>query len=45
MTVYRLQGLMHLLFPGLKYTSALAISACLTPTDPVVSAAIIGMIM
>ncbi|KAA1471873.1 Sodium/hydrogen exchanger [Dentipellis sp. KUC8613] len=32
----------HVLFPQLSYISGLAISACLTPTDPVVSAAIIG---
>lgn len=30
----------RLLFPKLDFTSALAISACLTPTDPVISAAI-----
>ncbi|TFY83606.1 hypothetical protein EWM64_g396 [Hericium alpestre] len=32
----------HLLFPQLSYISGLAISACLTPTDPVVSSTIIG---
>ncbi|KAH8091720.1 Cation/H+ exchanger [Cristinia sonorae] len=35
-------GFIVLLFPNLNFTSALAISACLTPTDPVISAAIIG---
>jgi NhaP-type Na+/H+ or K+/H+ antiporter len=33
---------MLLLFPSLSFISCLAISACLTPTDPVISAAIIG---
>ncbi|EIM81253.1 uncharacterized protein STEHIDRAFT_134870 [Stereum hirsutum FP-91666 SS1] len=33
---------MFLLFPRLDYISCLAISACLTPTDPIISAAIIG---
>lgn len=28
-------GFMFALFPGLSYISALCISACLTPTDPV----------
>ncbi|KAI0063655.1 hypothetical protein BV25DRAFT_1824218 [Artomyces pyxidatus] len=32
----------HLLFPRLDFISALAISACLTPTDPVICAAIVG---
>ena len=35
-------GFMLLLFPSLSFISCLAISACLTPTDPVISAAIIG---
>ncbi|ETW80394.1 Na(+)/H(+) antiporter [Heterobasidion irregulare TC 32-1] len=35
-------GFIHLLFPSLDFTSALAVSACLTPTDPVISAAIVG---
>lgn len=33
-------GFMYWLFPGLTYISALCISACLTPTDPVLSVAI-----
>lgn len=33
---------MHLLFPALDYVSCLLVTACLTPTDPVVSAAIVG---
>ncbi|KAI0051221.1 hypothetical protein FA95DRAFT_1554803 [Auriscalpium vulgare] len=32
----------HILFPRLDFISALAISACLTPTDPTTCAAIIG---
>jgi NhaP-type Na+/H+ or K+/H+ antiporter len=35
-------GFMLLLFPSLNFISCLAISACLTPTDPVISAAIVG---
>ncbi|KAH8113934.1 Sodium/hydrogen exchanger [Phellopilus nigrolimitatus] len=35
-------GIIHALFPALTFISSLAISACLTPTDPVLSAAIIG---
>ncbi|KZT26781.1 hypothetical protein NEOLEDRAFT_1131816 [Neolentinus lepideus HHB14362 ss-1] len=30
------------LFPVLNYISSLAIAACLTPTDPIISAAIVG---
>lgn len=30
------------LFPKLDFVSALVISACLTPTDPILAAAIIG---
>ncbi|KAF8263512.1 Cation/H+ exchanger [Lactarius quietus] len=32
----------HLLFPNLDFLSSLVISACLTPTDPIISAAVIG---
>lgn len=35
-------GTIHALFPALTFISALAIAACLTPTDPVLAAAIIG---
>jgi len=35
-------GFMLLLFPSLSFVSCLAVSACLTPTDPVISAAIVG---
>ena len=35
-------GFMSLLFPSLNFVSCLTISACLTPTDPVISAAIVG---
>ncbi|KAI0743322.1 Cation/H+ exchanger, partial [Daedaleopsis nitida] len=34
-----------LLFPQLDYVSALVIAACLTPTDPIISAAILGALM
>ena len=39
---YHPPGLMSVLFPPLSFLSCLAIAACLTPTDPVISAAIVG---
>ncbi|KAI3619960.1 Na+/H+ antiporter [Moniliophthora roreri] len=35
-------GFLKLLFPQLNFISCLAISACLTPTDPIICAAIVG---
>ncbi|KAF8327891.1 Cation/H+ exchanger [Cantharellus anzutake] len=35
-------GLIVALFPELTYQSALVISACLTPTDPILAAAVVG---
>jgi NhaP-type Na+/H+ or K+/H+ antiporter len=35
-------GVLHVLMPQLTYISCLAISACLTPTDPIICAAIVG---
>ncbi|TEB36782.1 Sodium/hydrogen exchanger [Coprinellus micaceus] len=35
-------GLLRVLFPALSFISCLAISACLTPTDPIICAAIVG---
>lgn len=35
-------GFLRLLFPQLDLISCLAISACLTPTDPIICAAIVG---
>jgi len=35
-------GFIVAIFPNLSFISALCISACLTPTDPIISAAIIG---
>ncbi|KAH6893668.1 Sodium/hydrogen exchanger family-domain-containing protein [Coprinopsis sp. MPI-PUGE-AT-0042] len=32
----------YALIPGLNYASSLAIAACLTPTDPILAAAVIG---
>jgi NhaP-type Na+/H+ or K+/H+ antiporter len=32
-----------ILFPRLSFVPSLAIAACLTPTDPIISAAIVGM--
>lgn len=37
-----LTGLIRALFPSLNFISCLAISACLTPTDPIICAAIVG---
>lgn len=35
-------GLIYGLFPRLSLISALVISACLTPTDPILASAIVG---
>ncbi|KAJ3502864.1 hypothetical protein NMY22_g18440 [Coprinellus aureogranulatus] len=35
-------GILRALFPTLSFISCLAISACLTPTDPIICAAIVG---
>ena len=35
-------GIMVALFPDLTYLSGLVISACLTPTDPILAAAVVG---
>ncbi|KIY51879.1 hypothetical protein FISHEDRAFT_56351 [Fistulina hepatica ATCC 64428] len=35
-------AIMYGLFPRLSYVSCLGIAACLTPTDPIISAAIVG---
>ncbi|KAF8309346.1 hypothetical protein DL93DRAFT_2063063 [Clavulina sp. PMI_390] len=35
-------GLLVAIFPKLSYLSALVVSACLTPTDPILAAAIVG---
>lgn len=35
-------GIMKVLFPNLNFISTLVISACLTPTDPILASAIIG---
>ncbi|EIN12055.1 hypothetical protein PUNSTDRAFT_62304 [Punctularia strigosozonata HHB-11173 SS5] len=35
-------GILRALMPHLSYISCLAISACLTPTDPIICAAIVG---
>jgi NhaP-type Na+/H+ or K+/H+ antiporter len=36
------RGVLKGLFPNLNFVSCLAISACLTPTDPIICAAIVG---
>lgn len=35
-------GIIRALFPKFTTISCLAIAACLTPTDPIISAAIVG---
>ncbi|KAI5836323.1 hypothetical protein K523DRAFT_340384 [Schizophyllum commune Tattone D] len=35
-------GLIYALIPGLNFLSALAVAACLTPTDPILAAAVVG---
>lgn len=35
-------GLIYALVPGLNFLSSLAIAACLTPTDPILAAAVVG---
>ncbi|CAK5263608.1 unnamed protein product [Mycena citricolor] len=35
-------GLIHVLFPKLEFVSCLVIAACLTPTDPIICASIVG---
>jgi NhaP-type Na+/H+ or K+/H+ antiporter len=36
------QAFIHILFPKLDFVSSLVISACVTPTDPIISAAVVG---
>ena len=41
LTVFSLlQAFIHVLFPKLDFVSSLVISACLTPTDPIISATV-----
>lgn len=35
-------GLIYALIPGLSFLSSLAVAACLTPTDPILAAAVVG---
>ncbi|KAF8322645.1 hypothetical protein DL93DRAFT_2050485, partial [Clavulina sp. PMI_390] len=35
-------GLIYALVPGLDFLSSLAVGACLTPTDPILAAAVVG---
>ena len=35
-------GLIYALIPGLNFLSCLAVSACLTPTDPILASAVVG---
>ncbi|KAK7685329.1 hypothetical protein QCA50_011693 [Cerrena zonata] len=35
-------GILKALFPAYNFVSALAVAACLTPTDPIICAAIVG---
>lgn len=40
-----LVGLIYLLFPQLDFISCLVIAACLTPTDPIICATIVGELL
>jgi sodium/hydrogen antiporter len=44
MLIYYLTVAIYGLFGPLNYISALAVAACLTPTDPIICAAIVGML-
>lgn len=35
-------GLIYALIPGLNFLSSLVVAACLTPTDPILAAAVVG---
>lgn len=35
-------GLIYALIPALSFKSSLAVAACLTPTDPILAAAVVG---
>lgn len=35
-------GLIYYFIPGLNFLSSLAVAACLTPTDPILAAAVVG---
>ena len=35
-------GLIYAFIPGLGFLSSLAVAACLTPTDPILAAAVVG---
>lgn len=35
-------GLIYALVPGLSFLSSLVVAACLTPTDPILAAAVVG---
>ncbi|KAH7885524.1 Sodium/hydrogen exchanger family-domain-containing protein [Phlebopus sp. FC_14] len=35
-------GLIYALIPGINFLSSLAVAACLTPTDPILAAAVVG---
>lgn len=35
-------GLIYAFIPGLNFLSSLAVAACLTPTDPILAAAVVG---
>ncbi len=35
-------ALIYALIPGLNFLSSLAVAACLTPTDPILAAAVVG---
>lgn len=42
MNTENLTGIIKVLFPTYTFVSALVVAACLTPTDPIICAAIVG---
>lgn len=40
--IFYLLAIVHALFPNLSFISSLVVAACLTPTDPIICAAIVG---
>ncbi len=40
--LFRREGIVFAVFPNLNFISSMVVAACLTPTDPIISAAIVG---
>ena len=41
-SLFRREAIIFVVFPNLNFISSMVIAACLTPTDPIISAAIVG---